>query len=76
MRSLKVRCTKNSLLSVQRSTRWKKRMVYILVANNHTNTRAAAFSCHLYRDNGKGAHRPATFQRVVFGCRAIVSSKS
>jgi hypothetical protein len=33
MRSLNVRCTKESVLTVQRSRRWKRRMVYLLVAN-------------------------------------------
>jgi len=33
MRALKVKLSKSSLLTVQRSSQWDKRMVYILVAN-------------------------------------------
>jgi hypothetical protein len=61
MRSLKVRCTKNSLLTVQRSTRWKKRMVYILVANKSYKYKSGRRSHVIYiGTTGKGAHRPAT----------------
>jgi hypothetical protein len=61
MRSLKVRCTRNSLLTVQRSTRWKKRMVYILVANKSYKYNSGRRSHIIYiGTTGKGAHRPAT----------------
>src|SRR5882724_1715045 len=61
MRSLNVRCTKNSLLTVQRSSRWKKRMVYILVANKSYKYDSGERSHIIYiGTTGKGAHRPAT----------------
>ena len=61
MRSLRVRCTKDPLLSVRRSKRWKKRMVYILVANKSYKYASGKRSRIIYiGTTGKGARRPAT----------------
>lgn len=61
MRTLKVRCTKNALLTVQRSSRWNKRMVYILVANKSYQYDSGRRSHIVYiGTTGKGACRPAT----------------
>jgi hypothetical protein len=61
MRSLNVRCTKDSLLTVRRSKRWKKRMVYILVANKPFKYKSGKWSHVIYiGTTGKGGNRPAT----------------
>jgi hypothetical protein len=61
MRSLNVRCTKKSLLTVLRSSRWKQRMVYILAANKSYKYKSGERSHIIYiGTTGKGAHRPAT----------------
>jgi hypothetical protein len=61
MRTLKVRCTKNSVLTVQRSSRWKRRMVYILVANKSYKYKSGRRSHVIYiGTTGEGARRPAT----------------
>ena len=61
MRSLNVRCTKDSVLTVQRSRRWKRRMVYLLIANKSYKYKSGRRSHVIYiGTTGKGAHRPAT----------------
>jgi len=61
MRSLNVRCTKDSLLTVKRSGRWKRRMVYLLIANKSYKYKSGRRSHVIYiGTTGKGAHRPAT----------------
>ena len=61
MRALKVRCSKAPLLTVQRSSRWKKRMVYLLIANKSYKYDSGRRSHVIYiGTTGKGAHRPAT----------------
>jgi hypothetical protein len=61
MRALSVKCTKNSLLTVLRSSRWKRRMVYILVANKSYKYKSSKRSHVIYiGTTGKGIHRPAT----------------
>lgn len=61
MRSLRVRCTKDPLLTVRRSKRWKKRMVYILVANKSYKYDSGKRSHIIYiGTTGRGARRPAT----------------
>lgn len=60
MRTLKVHCTKESLLNVRRSSRWKQRMVYILVANKSYKYKSGKRSHVIYiGTTGKGARRPA-----------------
>src|SRR5436309_3760037 len=61
MRSLNVGCTKHSVLTVQRSRRWKRRMVYLLIANKPYRYRSGRRSRIIYiGTTRKGAHRPAT----------------
>ena len=61
MCSLRVRCTKNPLLTVLRSSRWKRRMVYILVANKPHKYNSGRRSRIIYiGTTGGGARRPAT----------------
>jgi hypothetical protein len=61
MRALRVKCTKKSLLAVLRTSRWQKRMVYILVANKSAKYKNGKRSHIIYiGTTGKGAGRPAT----------------
>jgi len=61
MRALKVKCSKISLLTVQRSSQWDRRMVYILVANKTYKYPSGRRSRIIYiGTTGKGAGRPAT----------------
>lgn len=61
MRALTIRVTKDSLLTIRRSKRWKKRMVYILVANKPFKYESGRRSHIIYiGTTGKGGHRPAT----------------
>jgi len=61
MRALSIRVTKDSLLTVRRSKRWKKRMVYILVANKPFKYDSGKRSHIIYiGTTGKGGNRPAT----------------
>jgi hypothetical protein len=60
MRTLKVRWTKNSVLTVERSSRWKRRMVYILVANKSYKYKSGRRSRIIYiGTTGEGSRRPA-----------------
>jgi hypothetical protein len=59
---LRVKCSKDALLTVKRSKQWKQRMVYILIAKNksykYPNGRKSQI---IYiGTTGKGAQRPAT----------------
>ena len=61
MRALTIRVTKDSLLTVRRSNRWKERMVYILVANKSFKYFSGRRSRIIYiGTTGKGGNRPAT----------------
>src|ERR1039458_6218586 len=61
LRILNVRCTKDSVLTVQRSSRWTRRMVYILAANKAYKYKSGKRSRIIYiGTTGKGARRPAT----------------
>jgi hypothetical protein len=61
MRALSIRVTKDSLLTIRRSKRWKKRMVYILVANKSFKYDSGKRSRIIYiGTTGKGGSRPAT----------------
>jgi hypothetical protein len=61
MRALSIRVTKDSLLTIRRSGRWKKRMVYILVANKSFRYKSGRKSTIIYiGTTGKGGNRPAT----------------
>src|ERR1700678_2946248 len=61
MRALKVKCSKTPLLTVQRSSQWDRRMVYILVANTTYKYPSGRRSRIIYiGTTGKGAGRPAT----------------
>lgn len=61
MRALTIRVTKDSLLTIRRSNRWKKRMVYILVANKSFKYASGKRSYIIYiGTTGKGGRRPAT----------------
>lgn len=61
MRALKVKYSKTALLTVTRSSRWDKRMVYILVANKSHKYPSGRRSRIIYiGTTGKGARRPAT----------------
>jgi len=61
MRALKVKVSKTSLLTVQRSSQWDRRMVYILVANKTYKYPSGRRSRIIYiGTTGKGAGRPAT----------------
>ena len=58
---LRIRCSKTPLLTVHRSRRWKRRMVYILVANKSYAYNSGERSHIIYiGTTGKGARRPAT----------------
>jgi hypothetical protein len=58
---LRIRCSKKPLLTVHRSTRWKRRMVYILAANKSYTYNSGRRSRIIYiGTTGKGARRPAT----------------
>jgi len=60
MRKLQVGCSKLPLLSVIRSARWTKRMVYILVANKSYKYPSGRRSHIIYiGTTGHGAGRPA-----------------
>lgn len=60
MSVLRIRCSKTSLLTVQRSKRWKKRMVYILVANKAYKYQSGRKSHIIYiGTTRKGVRRPA-----------------
>lgn len=60
MRALRVKCSKNPLLTVERSGQWKPRMVYILVANKSYTYKSGRRSRIIYiGTTGKGAVRPA-----------------
>jgi hypothetical protein len=60
MRVLQLSCTKNPLLIVQKSSRWKKKMVYILVADKSYKYNSGRRSHIIYiGTTGKGVHRPA-----------------
>ena len=60
MRALKIKCSKTALLSVQRSSRWNNRMVYILLANKAFKYASGRRSRIIYiGTTGKGAGRPA-----------------
>jgi hypothetical protein len=59
-RTLRVRVSKESALTIDRSRMWKKRLVYILVANKKFKYRSGRRSHILYiGTTGKGARRPA-----------------
>ena len=61
MRALSIRVTKDSLLTIRRCRRWKKRMVYILVANKSFKYKSGRKSTIIYiGTTGKGGNRPAT----------------
>jgi hypothetical protein len=61
MRSLKISCSKKSLLTVRRSSRWDKKMVYILLANRSYRYNSGRRSRIIYiGTTKKGARRPAT----------------
>jgi hypothetical protein len=61
MRSLRIKCKKPALLTVERSSQWKKKMVYILAANKSYKYRSGRRSRIVYiGTTGKGAKRPAT----------------
>jgi hypothetical protein len=61
MRVLQANVTKESLLTVRRSSRWKKRMVYLLVADKHFRYNSGRRSRIIYiGTTAKGASRPAS----------------
>ncbi len=61
MRVLQIRVTKDPLLTVRRSRRWRKHMVYILVANKSFKYASGQRSNIIYiGTTGKGGRRPAT----------------
>ena len=61
MRALQIRVTDNPLLSIIRSRRWTKRMVYILTANVPFKYKSGQRSRIIYiGTTGKGGKRPAT----------------
>jgi hypothetical protein len=61
MRALTITVTKDSLLTIRRSKRWKKRMVYILAANKSFKYDSGRRSHIIYiGTTGKGGNRPAT----------------
>jgi hypothetical protein len=61
MRALQVRLTGNPLMTIVRSKRWKKRMVYILAANVPFKYKSGERSHIIYiGTTGKGGRRPAT----------------
>ena len=59
-RMLRVRVSKESVLTVDRSRMWKDRLVYILVANKKFKYKSGRRTHVLYiGTTGKGARRPA-----------------
>lgn len=62
MRAMRVKCSKNALLTVERSRQWNRRMVYILVADKSFKySNGSRRSQIIYiGTTGKGARRPAT----------------
>jgi hypothetical protein len=61
MRALKIRFTDEPLLTIRRSRRWKKQMVYILAANISFKYKSGERSHIIYiGTTGKGGRRPAT----------------
>ena len=61
VRVLQIRVTEDPLLTVRRSKRWKKHMVYILVANKSFKYESGQRSHVIYiGTTGKGGRRPAT----------------
>ncbi len=61
MRKLKVKCSPVSLLTITRSRQWRRRMVYILVANKSYKYRSGRRSHIIYiGTTGGGGERPAT----------------
>lgn len=60
MRTLKISCSNNPLLTITRSKRWQKRMVYILATPQSHKYRSGFRSRIIYiGTTGKGAGRPA-----------------
>ena len=61
MRVLQIRVTEGPLLTVRRSKRWNKHMVYLLVANKSFKYDSGERSHIIYiGTTGKGGRRPAT----------------
>ncbi|MGH9684562.1 MAG: hypothetical protein ACRD4S_13245 [Candidatus Acidiferrales bacterium] len=61
MRALQIRVTNEPLLTIRRSKRWKKRLVYILAANVSFKYKSGERSYIIYiGTTGKGGRRPAT----------------
>jgi hypothetical protein len=62
MRSLRVKCSKTPLLTVERSKQWNQRMVYILVANKSYRYKNGNRRSRIIYigTTGAGARRPAT----------------
>jgi hypothetical protein len=61
MRSLPIRITRDPLLTVCRSKRWKKHMVYVLAANESFRYDSGQRSHIIYiGTTGRGGRRPAT----------------
>src|SRR5579872_5193437 len=61
MRALRVTCSRDALLTVQRSRQWNRRMVYLLVADRSFKYSNGRRSRIIYiGTTGKGARRPAT----------------
>src|SRR2546427_3317268 len=61
MRRMKAKCSKLPLLTVTRSRQWKKKLVYILVANKSYKYRSGRRSRIIYiGTTGKGGSRPAS----------------
>lgn len=59
--TLRVRASKESVLTIDHSRMWKERLVYILVANKRFKYRSGRRTHILYiGTTGKGAKRPAT----------------
>ncbi len=60
MRSLKIKCSKSPLLTVERSKQWDRRMVYILVSNKPYKYPSGRRSRIIYiGTTGEGGRRPA-----------------
>jgi hypothetical protein len=59
MRKLKVRSSKQSLLTLTRSHQWTDKMVYILAANKHLKYRNGRSRIIYIGTTKKGADRPA-----------------
>jgi hypothetical protein len=60
MRALRIKSSKKSLLTVERSKQWNRRMVYILVANKTYKYKNGRSPIVYIGTTGKGAGRPAT----------------